>query len=300
MWYLSLSRFLVGTVFLSIAAFLDIRTRKVPNKTWIFMGGIASVILFIDMFLKGLGWRFYLIFLPIAVLLVEALIERPELISDDGVNVPVMAWLLSPLVVIPYQIFSIGNRTAYWPFLSIVIMMALVFVLYYLRVLYGGADAKAVIVVALLVPFYPNISGLTFWAGGDLLLSMMEVAFPFVLILLMNAGILMLTMPVYMLLKNIAKGELSFPEMFFGYKKKVDDIEDSFVWPMEFYRNGSRKISLMPRGSGQEKLRSLKEKDRKEAWVSPKVPFMVPLLFGFVLSFIIGNPILQLIFRLYR
>ena len=64
---------------------------------------------------------------------------------------------------------------------------------------------------------------------------------------------------------------------------------DKFVWPMEKIENGKRIKKIFP-----VKNQNLEEFEGK-IWVTSKVPFMLPLLIGFIISFVIGDLLYMLI-----
>ena len=297
MWYLSLSRFLVGFLFLFVASTMDLKTRRVPNELWMIMAGVASVLLFLELFIREVRWEFYLIFIPIAVLLAEAFVDRPPIYKDGKINFIMIGWFALPIATVIFQINILQGKMFFWSLMTIPILMVVVFVLYFFYIIYGGADAKALIVIALLVPLYPHVPYLTHMAGSELLLDLMQIFFPFTLVVMLNASLLSLALPISFIFKNISKGDMKFPEMIFGYRKKVDKIEDSFAWPMEYYDDGEHvveKLSLRPKVDPEEAIQSLKDHGVKNAWVKPKIPFIVFIFLGFVLSFIIGNPMIYL------
>lgn len=291
---LSIIRFVICFVFLGIAVVSDVRTRKVPNTLWLIMAPIAALVLAFDLYTRGVGWRYYLIFIPIGFFLVEALVERPPLLSEGKMNILIMGWFMLPVITVIYMLYSIESAMLLWSLISILVMMAVAFILYYFAIIYGGADAKAVVVLAVLFPFYPEIQGLTHWGGDPAMLEFMEVFFPFSFVILLNAALLTLLLSIYYFALNLKNVNLGFPEMFFGYRMDIDDIEDSFVWPMEYYENGKRNVKLFPKGMSDGALESLKEKGRRRAWVSPKIPFLLPMFLGFLISYIIGNPFLYI------
>ncbi len=291
---LSIIRFVICFLFLGIAVISDIRTRKVPNDLWMIMAPIAASTLAIDLYLRGVGWRYYLIFVPIGFLFIEALIEMPPLFSNGKINPYILGWFMLPVLVLIYMLYSIESSMLLLSLMSVIVMMVLAFVLYYFAILYGGADAKAVVVLAVLFPFYPEIQGLTHWLGDTATIDFMEIFFPFTFVILLNAALLTLFLSIYYFALNLKNSDIAFPEMFFGYKMKVDKIEDSFVWPMEYYENGKKRIKLFPKGLTEGAVKSLKERGKDKAWVSPKIPFLVSMFFGFLLSYILGNPLLYL------
>ncbi|MBS3782441.1 MAG: prepilin peptidase [Candidatus Thermoplasmatota archaeon] len=292
---LSLIRLVIGTSFLLVASLKDLKTRRVPDELWIIMGSIAMGILGLELLLiRKVNWQYFLIFIPIVVIFLEAFIDRPPLFSDGRLNPFVLGWLTLPLIVFIYMINVFGSDVLFWSLTMILAVMLFSFILYFFYILHGGADAKAVITLAILLPFYPEIPGLTNHAVSPEVVSSMEIFFPFTLIILLNASLIVLIFPVVNFILNMYKGDLDIPKMFFGYKKSVSKLEDSFVWPMEYYEDGRLKTELFPRSGTDERIESLKQRDMETVWVTPKIPFILPISIGFIMSFIIGNPILYL------
>ncbi len=294
-WYFSLARFIVGAGFLLAASIKDFRSRRVPDELWMLMGAVAMVILGAELWLiKDASWEYYLMFIPIGVLFAEAFVDRPRIYHEGELNFRVLAWLILPMLVYVFLVNRLGGELLFWSLTMILAVMLFSFALYFFYIIHGGADAKAVITLAILFPFYPTIPELTHRALSIQLVPVMEILFPFTLVILLNASLIVLVLPFTNLFINLSNGDIDFPKMFFGYKKKVSKIEDSFVWPMEYYENGKLKTELLPRSVSDERLDSLKKHDRKEVWTTPKLPFIIPILIGLILSVLIGNPIMYI------
>ena len=66
--------------------------------------------------------------------------------------------------------------------------------------------------------------------------------------------------------------------------------KNSFVWPLETIVKGKRKISYLSMNKKSDDIYKMFEKKNiLNIWVTPKIPFMIPLLIGFILSFFIGD-----------
>ena len=86
--------------------------------------------------------------------------------------------------------------------------------------------------------------------------------------------------------------------MFLGYKTTITKAKQKYVWPLERIVDGKIKLLYMPKKfDAEEEYHELEKHGFKEIWVTPKVPFMIPLLAGYIFSFIIGD-ILSLILGL--
>jgi preflagellin peptidase FlaK len=193
-----------------------------------------------------------------------------------------MLWLLMGAIggiLIIIQFFTIGfNNIIHLIFIPI--MAGLAYILFQLRLLFGGADAKAIIALAILVPIEPSIFGF------PLLSSIM----PFSWIIFSNSIILFLLLPISLLIYNLYNKNFDFPYCFLGYKMNIQKAKRRYVWPLEKIVDGKRKFSYMPKNfESNDEWKIFENRNIDEIWVTPKVPFMIPLLFGFISSFILGD-----------
>ncbi|MEF8874891.1 MAG: A24 family peptidase C-terminal domain-containing protein, partial [Candidatus Thermoplasmatota archaeon] len=243
---------------------------------------------------KEARWEFFLMFIPIGVLFAEAFVDRPPIYSEGKINFRALGWIILPILVFVFLVNRLGGVLLFWSLTMILAVMLFTFALYFFYIIHGGADAKAVITLAILFPFYPTIPELTHRALSAQLVPIMEILFPFTLVIVLNASLIVMVLPFTNLFINLSHGDIDFPKMLFGYKKKVSEIEDSFVWPMEYYEDGEVKTELLPRSVSDERIESLKKHGREEVWTTPKLPFIIPILIGLILSVLIGNPIMYI------
>ncbi len=157
-----------------------------------------------------------------------------------------------------------------------------------MRLLFGGADAKALMALAILVPIQPLM-----W---NFPLLRQSLYMPGSWIIFANATILFLLIPLSLLLYNASKRNLKFPHCLLGYVISVEKAKQSFVWPMEKIRDGKRKLMYMPKKfEVDEELAEFEKLGITDIWVTPKIPFMIPLLAGFLATFILGDILLQIV-----
>ena len=189
-------------------------------------------------------------------------------------------------ILLIIQYFTIGFENMYY-LLFIPIMIGLVYVLFQLRLIFGGADAKALMAIAILVPIEPAIGQIPIWKGGIM---------PFSWSIFANSLVVFVLIPISLLIYNITKKNIQFPYAFIGYKMSVQKAKEKFVWPLEKLENGKRKFIFMPKDfDAQEELAEFEKNNITEIWVTPKIPFMIPLLFGFILAFIFGDILFYLL-----
>jgi len=175
-----------------------------------------------------------------------------------------------------------------WYLVFIPIMIALMYLFFQMRLLFGGADAKALMALAILVPIQPLMfhEQLPVWKSF----------IPGSWIIFANATILFLLIPLSLLVYNIGKRNLKFPHCLLGYVITVEEAKQKFIWPLEKIKDGKRKLMYMPKNFDvDEELAEFEKQGITEIWVTPKIPFMIPLLIGFVMSFLLGDLLLQLV-----
>ncbi|UCD14595.1 MAG: prepilin peptidase [Thermoplasmatales archaeon] len=183
-------------------------------------------------------------------------------------------------ILLAIHYFTIGfDNIFYLAFIPI--MIAFMFILFQLRLIFGGADAKAIMALAVLVPIKPAIFDFPIWEDSVM---------PFSWVIFSNAVVLFITIPLSLLIYNTIKRNIEFPYCVLGYKMSIDKAKQSFVWPLEKIKDGKRKFSYMPKeAKTDEELKTFENEGVKEIWVTPKVPFMIPLLAGFLVSFSLGD-----------
>jgi preflagellin peptidase FlaK len=170
--------------------------------------------------------------------------------------------------------------------LSIPLMIGFFYILFQLRLIFGGADAKALMALSILVPLKPIIESFPFFNALPI----------FTWTIFSNSVILFLFIPLSLLVFNIVKRNPEFPFCMLGYKMSVAKAKEKFVWPLEKIKDGKRKFMYMPKDFDvEDELEEFERLDIKEIWVTPKIPFMIPLLAGFIASFILGDILFHLI-----
>jgi len=201
-----------------------------------------------------------------------------------------MLWVIMAIVgaILLLIQYLDGGFANIWYLVFILIMIALMYLFFQMRLLFGGADAKALMALAILVPIQATMLGdqLPIWK------SFMPGSW----IIFANATILFLLIPISLLLYNIVKRNIQFPHSLLGYVITVEKAKQKFVWPLEKIKDGKRRLMYMPKNFDiDEELAEFERQGITEIWVTPKIPFMIPLLIGFLASFILGDILLQLV-----
>jgi len=185
-------------------------------------------------------------------------------------------------IIIQYYIIGYDNL---FYLLFIPIMIGFMFVLFQLRIIFGGADAKAIMAISVLTPLEPSIMSL----------PIINSILPFSWVIFSNSLILFLLLPLGLFIYNLLKKNIRFPYCFLGYILSIKTAKKKFVWPLEKIINGKRKFSYIPKDlNAKDEWDKFLDYGINEIWVTPKIPFMIPLMAGFISSFILGDILLFL------
>jgi archaeal preflagellin peptidase FlaK len=168
--------------------------------------------------------------------------------------------------------------------------------------LFGGADAWALIFIAFCVPTFPFTPLLGNPPLGFLAFST-----------LINALLLNLVAPIGIFIINLIRGNRApLMYMFFGFPVKGDEIRKAWGFVMEDFEEKDGRVSRrfigfwdairrMYAGEGRVYTRDLREQPEKFAgelalyrkagtvWISYAVPFIIPIMAGFISAIIFGD-----------
>ena len=207
-------------------------------------------------------------------------------------------WLImlaSGVVFILFDILTHGLLYIVYVFISAGFMFVIVYIFFQLRIL-GGADAKALIILSMIFPTYPAFEAF-------------EYSFPlhrppidsFAFSILGNAAVLVMVVPIGLAAYNIIKMDIQINNpvyIFIGYKTKIShlankhvrllqdlDIVNGYIKP----HYGFKELELNEKIIDE--LKNLSEKGviKDDVWVTPKLPFMVPLTIGFFVAVFYGD-----------
>ena len=148
--------------------------------------------------------------------------------------------------------------------------------------LFGGADAKALMVLAGLVPTLPPDAALPL---------------PFALDTLMNGTAASLAFPVLLLAWNLAHGNLRLPAALLGVRMPIAQARAAHVWPMQRVAEDGRivwRYWTRIRMDADEEYGRLAAAGLAEVWVTWKIPMVAFLAVGAVVAAVWGNILLRL------
>jgi len=193
-------------------------------------------------------------------------------------------------ILLAIQYFFIGFDNLYY-LLFIPVMIGLVYLLFQMRLIFGGADAKALMALAILLPLQPSIDQFPIWGQ-----SFMPASWT----IFSNSVVIFLFIPLSLLIFNIAKRNIRFPYVLIGYKMNIKKAREKFVWPLEKLVDGKSKFVYMPKDfDADDEYDEFEKHGINKIWVTPKIPFMIPLFGGFICTFVLGD-ILFYLMSLFR
>jgi archaeal preflagellin peptidase FlaK len=285
---------LAGFAFASVA---DWREREVTDRLWQLMGG-AGLLLGAVAVAAG-GTLPLLLWVLIAAFALQHMfawslgprLERYEDVLDLSLYVVAIVG-----VAICAAKFGLGPSGVPYPVIALLVTVLFARGLFEAGLLFGGADAKAVMVAGILIPLFA--SPLLFSPAA---LSLVTAILPFPINLLMDAALLSVTIPVAIAFRNVARGELRGVATFTGYSIPVSELPRRFVW----VRN-----PMSPEGRAEEEEIETSEQDRQRrvriaeelsaqgqdrVWVTPQVPYLILLSAGAVAALLAGNLVVDFI-----
>ncbi len=167
--------------------------------------------------------------------------------------------------------------------------------------LFGAADAKALICIALLFPTQPRFIILSH--NFPLFDASIPVVFPFALIVLLNAAVLALAVPISLFFRNLRRlGLKEFTRnaamYFVAYRVNIDGLRSDGLARLthtyeEIDGRLTRRYSLggIPLNSDTVQLLKAHHREEKVAatvWVTPELPFILFIVLSFLASCLLG------------
>jgi len=272
---------LLSTAVLSSAAVSDWRRREASDIHWIVMMAAGTVLFCIRIADEGCPAAACLMPVSMALMCADLVWDRDP---GAGWDMPLYTAVIITSLVPSIMLWDSPVVRSY---LSIPAMYVLMNVLYYSGIVKGGADAKSVISIAFLFPSYPETGCTPLVAVPDGILSQVIVP-SFSVFFLASVMTVFLCIPYAVV--NICRGDIRFPVMLAGVRMPVGSLSSSHVWPMEDVVDGERVVRI----SGfddPDTPRRLEEAGAESVWVTPVIPFLIPVAVSSVVVLVLGNPL---------
>ena len=299
------------------AAWMDHKNRRVGNEHWMVWVKPALFLWALDLIAQEADWTIFLTASAVVAYASTSIIGRPtlnDIFSGNKMDLIVSSWYVLSLAGIiggslkygnisPIEVL-VGNETGsaalWWGTLSGLLTILIIDLAWRFRLIHGGADAKALMLVAILIPSWDTMPLISDKTSDSL------VALPPSLALLMWGGLTFILIPFILLVKNIFNSNISsFSDLKLSWhasKMKLSKVKDSHVWLLTSIiqlPDGSSKVyqkSRAPRRtpSDEELNNSIKELenfDVEEVWISYKLPLLVFLFPAIIPLALLGDPI---------
>jgi prepilin signal peptidase PulO-like enzyme (type II secretory pathway) len=280
-------------VVFGLASYYDWKSREVRDELWLLGGLVGGALLFLGVDLSDPVWDALYVLLIIFV--IQHFIPWDARLQQEPVLVTVIEGTLYAAVII------LAAASYFWlqppppiEFYVVIVAVLIARALFESGLLYGGADAKALMAAAILVPLTPSPLAITLPVS---LQSPVLGYIPFAFTMLVDGAVLTLVAPLVVLAYNLSKGERQIPRIFHMYRIPTAELPRRFVWlkdppppphPREETTAEDEEIRTR-------QARELLEKGITEVWVTPQVPFLISLAGGAVLGVLVGDVLLWLI-----
>lgn len=217
-----------------------------------------------------------------------------------------LAMLAGGAFFILYDLSKLGSPYLLRLFISAGLMFVFLYLYSHISALFriremGGADQKLLLVLSIIFPVYP-----TFQVVNLVFPLSMPMNF-FAFSVLGDALVAAMMLPVGFAVYNLTKMGMHIdkpPYIFLGYKTRISELVGKRVWICQDFEEINGKIKTLYTRSGIEinektlaKFEKLLEKGliKDEVWVTPKVPFMIPLTTGFFIAVFFGDFIFEIV-----
>jgi preflagellin peptidase FlaK len=206
-----------------------------------------------------------------------------------------LVMLAGSIFFILYDTSKYGISYLLTLFISAGFMFMLVYVTFQLG-LFGGADAKSLIVLSIILPAYP-----AFQAFGYALPLNKPLYDIFTLSVFGNAALLTIIVPIGLAVFNITKmgWHIDNPVyIFIGYKTKISELANKHIRLIQDFEvaDGKNQFRFKPGGVeiNEKTIKELKNLEelgiiKDEVWVTPGLPFMISITVGFFAAAFYGD-----------
>ncbi|MEC7255457.1 MAG: A24 family peptidase C-terminal domain-containing protein [Candidatus Thermoplasmatota archaeon] len=293
----------VGVLLLGMgwAAWMDHKERRVSNDHWVVWVKPAIFLWCLELLAREADWTIFLTASAVVAYASVAVIGRPtvkDILAGNREDVMVSLWYLISLVGVIVGMAKYSNVDSldivlgkvtgmaglYWSTLFGLVIIFVIDMSWRLRLIHGGADAKALMWVAILIPNWSTMPVITDY-DTEIVLQL-----PPAISLLMWGGLSFLLIPIILMGKNIFYGNvksLSDIRMFWhSTVMSIDKVQDSHVWLLTSViemPNGESKPYHKTRAPRRtptdqqlaEQIEQLRLHDINEVWVSYKLPLLV-------------------------
>jgi len=319
-----LLRFAILLLCMGGAAAMDHWQRRVPNDWWIRWGVAIVFMLCIEMMMLETDVPLLFMTLGIVAWASISVLGTPSITdikAGSQLDLAVSAWYALGIVGLGCSVLlhgenalwilgiltdapllhmnssselslALNHANMFLDLIGLAISVAFVELAWRMRLLHGGADAKALMIVAISLP----------WWSGIGVIGTTSMIPPMISVLVWSAGGFLL-LPLRTMFRNFSRGVRSPIKMIWHAERwSLENIPGNHLWILSEViddTDGTRRVStrMRPRRIKEDsnaisnRIAELKEMGETEAWITKKHPFLIYVLPAIPLTMIFGDPI---------
>jgi len=269
------------------AAVSDLRDREVPDALWQVLGIVGFLVGFVDVVPGGVVPTF--LWFVVGLLVIQHLFAWDLRLGGWGDRYADILELMAYVAVVALVAVAVA------------VLVTVLFArgLFEAGILFGGADAKALMIVGLLVPMLA-----TPLIPLPASVAPVTAILPFAVNVLMDAALFSIAIPLVIAARNVRAKEFRGLSGFVGYTIPVDDLPRKYVWVRDPMFGEAREEEKSIETSEDDRRRrqaiaeDLRSRGVRRVWVTPQIPFIVVMAVGVVAALVAGNVLFDLIFQL--
>lgn len=283
---------------LGLASYQDLKAREVSDGVWQAMGLLGAAVGFVVVWGNPLGvvlWALVSIWALEHLFAWDAPLERYSERLPGWVELGMYIAILATIIACAVE-FGVGESGVPIAVIGAAGAILLARGLFEVGVLYGGADAKALMMAGLLIP----IDATPLWSPP--VAAVLLGYYPFALTVLIDAALFAIVVPVAIAIRNVSAHEFVFPRGFTGYTIPVEELPKRYVWIKDPMFSGGRsddesepQTTEEDQTLRQRQADELTKKGVTRVWVTPQLPFILWILAGTVAALVAGNLLFDLI-----
>ena len=311
------TRVLVLLLGMGWAAWMDHKERRVKNEHWLVWIKPAIFIWTLDLMLQGADWTIMLTASAVIAYASMSVIGRPsmkDIQKGSKLDITVSLWYIISLTGVicgpilyqeslPLDVL-VGNDTSlgalWWKTLAVGASILIIDLAWRVRMIHGGADAKCLMWVAILMPSWSTVPLTYSSATIDSIVSL-----PPAISLLMWGGFIFLLIPFIMLGKNFSNGNVKklsdLRLAWHATMMPLNNVAESHVWLLSSViemPDGTTSVHHRTRAPSKTptseqllaNVSALQDIGIESVWVSYKLPLLVFLFPAIIPLVLIGDP----------
>ena len=276
-WYIPAGMIITVAVMFS-ASYFDLRYREVPDIHW-WVLGLSGIALTAVSLADGMRPEWSMMIAGSVMILFFILldVEPPRVVW--AVYVAVMA------VMFVYPVVTAFDDQTVRRLLVIPVCFVIFYALFVFGVLRGGADAKCLMVMAMMFQTYPEVWDLPLIAVPSFDI---QVVLSFPIAVLFHASLFSFAWLFWTVIRKIHRRDDPVDMYTLSwYRMSIAEARRSHVWPKQDAVDG---FIVNVRGIPDEgALDRLEAAGAKDVWVTPIIPFMIPITVAVAFILTVGS-----------